>query len=261
MKSYALITGATSGIGLSLARIHASKKGNLIIVGRNGAKLSKLKNELEHTFKIDVMAFSVDLSKETSVNKLINRIKDQKLRVKYLINNAGFGLYGEFKDTSIDREVEMIELNIKAVTMLSKAFLYDMKQHKKGYIMNVGSVASFLPGPLMSVYYASKNYVLAFSQALNEELKGTGVSVTCLCPGPTLTNFTKTARGEKAEILTSNLMSADDVAQIGYESMLDRKTIVIPGFRNKLIVFATRILSRRRIVSLVHKATSKLNKG
>lgn len=261
MKSYALITGATSGIGLELAEIHASKKGNLILVGRNSAKLSELKRELTDKYKIDVVAFSVDLSKADRVTKLIHRIKDQRLKVKYVINNAGFGLYGHFKDENIDRNLEMVDLNIRALTQLSHAFLSDMLQDNKGYIMNVGSVASFLPGPLMSVYYASKNFVLAFSQALGNELKGTGISVTCLCPGPTQTNFTKTARGENAKMLNSNLMSGKDVAQIGYEAMLKRKTISIPGFKNKLIVCLAKFLPRKTTLKMVRKVTGKLKKG
>ncbi|MBN1176012.1 SDR family oxidoreductase [Candidatus Woesearchaeota archaeon] len=259
MKPYALITGATSGIGLSLATIHASRKGNLIIIGQNSRKLSEVKKELETQFKIKVVAFSVDLTKPDSVKKIVTRVREQNLSVKYVINNAGFGLYGLFRDTDIERELKMIDLNVKVVTELSKAFLPDMIAEGRGHIMNVASVASFIPGPLMSVYYATKNYVLAFSEAINNELKGTGVSVTALCPGPTETNFTKTARGEKAKMLSRNLMSAEEVAVIGYEGMLKKKAIVIPGFKNKLLAFLPRLLPRSNVVSIVRNVAEKLS--
>lgn len=259
VKPYALITGATSGIGLSIATIHASRKGNLIIIGQNSRKLSEVKKELETRFKIHVVAFSVDLTKPESVKKIVSRVKEQNLKVKYVINNAGFGLYGMFRDTDIDRELKMIDLNVKVLTELSKAFLPEMIEEGKGYILNVGSVASFIPGPLMSVYYATKNYVLAFSEAINNELKGTGVSVTALCPGPTETNFTKTARGKKTHMLTKNLMSAEEVAVIGYEGMLKKKSVVIPGFKNKLLAFLPRILPRNNVVSIVRNVAEKLS--
>ncbi len=179
IKSYAVITGATSGIGQSLARIHASRKGNLIIIGRDTRKLSHLKKELELQYNSNIIAFSVDLTKKDSVKKIVQRIKEKKLRIKYVINNAGFGLYGMFKDTDIQRELAMIDLNIRVLTELTKAFLPEMIIEKKGYIMNVASVASFFPGPLMAVYYASKNYVLAFSQAVNKELEGSGCQCYC----------------------------------------------------------------------------------
>lgn len=258
VKPYALITGATSGIGLSLATIHASRKGNLIIIGQNSRKLSNVKKELESQFKIDVVAFSIDLTKKDSVKKIVQRIKERKLKVKYVINNAGFGLYGLFRDTDIERELKMIDLNVKVITELTKAFLPEMIDSGRGYIMNVASVAAFLPGPLMSVYYASKNYVLAFSEAVNNELKGTGVSVTTLCPGPTETNFNKTARGENSKMLSNNLMSSEEVAIIGYEGMLNKKAVVIPGFKNKILACLPRFLPRGNVVSMVRKVSERL---
>ncbi|MFA5196741.1 MAG: SDR family oxidoreductase, partial [Bacteroidales bacterium] len=193
MPKTALITGASSGIGLELARIHASKGDNLVIVARNKTKLDELKTELESQYKISVYTLGRDLSMADSAKEVYEEIKKQNIKVYYLINNAGYGNYGYFTETSWKKEADMIQLNITTLTQLTKLFLPDMIKNGGGKILNLASTASFQPGPLMAVYFATKAYVLSFSQALNNEVKPQGVTVTALCPGLTESNFVNAA--------------------------------------------------------------------
>jgi len=184
-----LITGASNGIGLELAVLHASKGGDLVLVARNKVKLNELKSDLENKFKIDVYIIGKDLSAPSSAQEVYDEIYNQNIQVDFLINNAGIGDFGMFSETKWQKELEMINLNITTLTLFTKIFLQEMIKRKSGRIMNVASTASFQPGPMMAVYCATKSYVLSFTEAVSNEIIGMGVSITALCPGATETGF------------------------------------------------------------------------
>ena len=181
MKNTALITGASSGIGLEFAKIHASKGDNLVLVARNINKLNELKAELEIQFNVMIYTIEKDLSLVNSSLEVYEEVKSKGIQIDYLINNAGFGDIGNFSNTRWEKELRMINLNITALTQLCKLFLIDMLARKKGKIMNIASTAAFQPGPMMAVYFATKSYVLHFTEAVNAEVKGSGVTLTALC--------------------------------------------------------------------------------
>jgi len=240
MKKTALITGATSGLGYEFVQLLAKEQYNLIVVARNEEKLLSIKSEFP---LLNVTTIPMDLSKPGSVRKMVEEIKEKGLQVDVLINNAGFGLLGKFDELNVEKQLEMIQLNISALTELTHAFLPQMKKQKFGQIMNVASTAAFQPGPMMAVYYATKAYVLSFSEALVEELAGTGVTVTTLCPGATKTNFGSVANVEKTKMF-SNAMDATTVAALGYNGMKNGKRVVITGNSNKIGATAAKFLPR-----------------
>ena len=256
-KKYMLITGASGGIGYDLARIAAADKRNLILVARSADKLSLLADELKRNNNIEVIPIAVDLSEETGVKTLLAQITSQKLDIDILVNNAGFGDFGDFARANLAKNLEMIRLNISARTQLTHLLMQGMLASGNGRIMNVASTASFLPGPGMAVYYASKAYVLSFSEALSRELKGSGVTVTALCPGPTDTSFA-TAAGLGKSLMHRLLPPATsaEVAKAGYNAMMKGRTIEIPGFMNKLTALTPRITPRsivRNMIYGIHK--------
>ncbi|MDX1770964.1 MAG: SDR family oxidoreductase, partial [Planococcaceae bacterium] len=240
MKKTALITGATSGLGYEFVQLLAKEQYNLIVVARNEEKLLSIKSEFP---LLNVTTIPMDLSKPGSVRKLVEEIQEKELQVDVLINNAGFGLLGKFDELNVEKQLEMIQLNISALTELTHAFLPQMKKQKFGQIMNVASTAAFQPGPMMAVYYATKAYVLSFSEALVEELVGTGVTVTTLCPGATKTNFGSVANVEKTKMF-SKAMDATTVAALGYNGMKNGKRVVITGGSNKIGATAAKFLPR-----------------
>ncbi|WP_394191517.1 SDR family NAD(P)-dependent oxidoreductase [Paenisporosarcina quisquiliarum] len=240
MKKTALITGATSGLGYEFVQLLAKEQYNLIVVARNEEKLLSIKSEFP---LLNVTTIPMDLSKPGSVRKMVEEIQEKGLQVDVLINNAGFGLLGKFDELNVEKQLEMIQLNISALTELTHAFLPQMKKKKFGQIMNVASTAAFQPGPMMAVYYATKAYVLSFSEALVEELAGTGVTVTTLCPGATKTNFGSVANVEKTKMF-SNAMDATTVAALGYNGMRNGKRVVITGNSNKIGATAAKFLPR-----------------
>jgi len=241
-----LITGASSGIGLELAKCFAADKSDLILVARNTAALEKLAEELRHEHKIAVHVITADLSKPESPQIIFNELKGRGISVDVLVNNAGFGLHGGFAELPLPRQLEIIQVNIAALVALTGLFLTGMIERKRGGILNVGSVAGFLPGPNMAVYYASKAFVLSFSEALHEELLNTGVSVTNLCPGPTESNFSKVARSHRVRETRARKMSAAAVAQIGHKDFRDENCLSVPGLQNKILtVVASKILPRK----------------
>lgn len=240
MKKTALITGATSGLGYEFVQLLAKEQYNLIVVARNEEKLLSIKSEFP---LLKVTTIPMDLSKTGSVKKMVEEIQEKGLQVDVLINNAGFGLLGKFDELNVEKQLEMIQLNISALTELTHAFLPQMKKQKFGQIMNVASTAAFQPGPMMAVYYATKAYVLSFSEALVEELAGTGVTVTTLCPGATKTNFGSVANVEKTKMF-SNAMDATTVAALGYNGMKNGKRVVITGSSNKIGATAAKFLPR-----------------
>jgi len=240
MTKTALITGATSGLGYEFVQLLAKDQYDLIVVARNEEQLLSIKSKFP---QLHVTAISKDLSKPGSVKEVVEEIREKQLQVDLLINNAGFGLLGEFDELNVEKQLEMIQLNISALTELTHAFLPEMKKRKSGKIMNVASTAAFQPGPMMAVYYATKAYVLSFSEALVEELMGTGVSVTTLCPGATKTNFGSVANVEKTKMF-SKAMDANTVAALGYSGMQKGKRVVITGSTNKVGAAAAKFLPR-----------------
>ena len=244
-QSYALITGSSGGIGLEMARIAATKKYNLILTARSTDKLEEIKKELSVTYGIKVICIPLDLSLQQCADKLYRTVKESSIIPEILINNAGFGYHGNFYKTSWEKENDMLNLNIIALTHLTKLFIQDMIHEGHGMVMNVSSTAAFLPLPYLSVYAASKSYVLSFSEALHAELKGTGISVTTLCPGPTKTGFEKKAEFENANLFNKfPVATAKKVAQKGFDGMLKKKTLVIPGGFNKLNYISSIITPR-----------------
>ena len=245
----ALITGASSGIGADMARILSDKGYDLILVARNKRKMEVLSKEL----KTNVEIIPMDISSTYNCTELNNLVKKKNIDV--LINNAGFGLFGEFTNTKLDKELDMIELNVKTVHTLTKLFLKDFVKRDKGYILNVASSAAFMPGPLMATYYATKAYVLHLTESVNEELrrKKSNVYIGALCPGPVNTNFNKVAG------VSFNLDSLEsyDVAKYAINNMFKKKVVIIPGIKIKLGVFTLRLLPR----SFVRKIAYKIQKN
>lgn len=226
MKKLALITGASSGIGKELARIHASKNGDLILVARRSEELEILKKELEEKHAIKVWIFVKDLTSKDAAKEVYQFANSNQLEVDYLFNNAGFGGHGFFVDRPITKDLEMIDLNVSALVELSHLFLQDMKKRKSGKILNTASTAGFLPGPLQTTYFATKAFVVSFSEALAHELKPHNISVTALCPGPVKTEFEKTA-GMTGGNLFEKAASAKSTAEKGYRAMEKGKVICI----------------------------------
>lgn len=245
----ALITGASSGIGADMARILSEKGYDLILVARNKRKMESLSKEL----KTNVEIIPMDISSTYNCTELYNMVKKKDIDI--LINNAGFGLFGHFNTTKLDKELDMIELNIKTVHTLTKLFLKDFIKKNKGYILNVASSAAFMPGPLMATYYATKAYVLHLTEAINEELKhdNKNVYVGALCPGPVNTNFNKVAG------VSFNLDSLEsyDVAKYAINKMLKNKVVIVPGIKIKIGIFILRFLPR----NLVRKIAYKIQKS
>jgi uncharacterized protein len=256
-KQTALITGATSGIGLELATIFAKQSINLVLVARDKKNLELIKTTLEKVYSIDVFTYPCDLSKPDIALQVYETVSNKEIDIDYLINNAGFGDFSEFIDSDAGKNYEMMMLNMVTLTELTHLFLPYMKEQGYGKILNVASTAAFQPGPLMSVYYATKAYVLSFSEGISEELKGTGVTVTALCPGPTATKFQKLAKLEKSNLFNFvKVMDAETVAQIGFDGMMSNKVVVIPGFTNFMFTLLVRMLPRsivRRLMANIQK--------
>ena len=234
-KKTILITGASSGIGLEMAKILASKNYNLILVARNLDRLKSIKDDLEAKYSSKVKIVRKDLSLSGNAEALYHEIKKEKLEVEYLINNAGIGNYGNFIETSLQEELNMIELNIASVVVLTKLFSQDMVKKGSGNIMNIASLLSFLPFPYYSVYSATKSFVLAFSETVNAELEGTGVMVKALCPGPIDTRFTTNEMASTNAYKTNKPVLPEVVAQEGVTLLLNTKTKKIVGFTNWFI--------------------------
>jgi hypothetical protein len=253
MKKIALITGASSGIGKELARIHASKNGDLILVARRSEELEILKKELEEKHAIKVWIFVKDLTSKNAAKEVYEFTKSNQLEVDYLFNNAGFGGHGFFVDRPIAKDLEMIDLNVSSLVELSHLFLQDMKKRKAGKILNTASTAGFLPGPLQATYFATKAFVVSFSEALAHELKPHNISVTALCPGPVKTEFEKTA-GMTGGNLFEKAASAKSTAEKGYRAMEKGKVICISDpVLNILIQYIMPFIPKAIIPGMVQK--------
>ena len=252
----ALVTGGASGLGYELALLLAKDNYNLILIDIDANKLEKAKNEIQEKFNSEVTVLVKDLSIVNIAEEIFNEIKHTPIDV--LINNAGFGLYGFFAETNWKREAAMLNLHIMTTTHLTKLLLKGMVERGSGKILNMSSLAAFQPGPLMSIYYASKSYILSFSEAIANELKGTGVTVTVLCPGQTKTSFQEVvSEGTSENKIGFNIASPDEVAKYGYKAMLKGKSVAIPGTFNKFLSLLPRIMPRNIATSIVRKIQEK----
>ncbi|MCF7810762.1 SDR family oxidoreductase [bacterium] len=245
----ALITGASEGIGLELAGIMAADGWNLVLVARREKILNNLAKDLSNKHSVQIEVIAADLNDNNAAQRIFDKIRKRNIKVNALINNAGFGYYGRFKDQDIDRIINLIEVNISSLVRLSHLFSADMVEQGRGRIMNVSSVVGFFPVPFFTVYAASKAFVLSFSQSLSKELKGTGVTVTCLCPGSTKTGFATAAGAKHIEKGFQNQMDSFSVARLGYAGMMNGKTLVVTGLMNKLMTGMTRFLPRNLVIS------------
>lgn len=227
-----LITGASSGIGLELAKVFAHHQHDLIIASRNKEKMDILKRELEANYKIKVYVCQVDLAEEDGVKLLYDKIKALNLEVDILVNNAGAGYVGEFKEATCDKDLSIMTLNMTSLTLLSKYFSQEMIKKGKGKILHVASTGAYHPGPYTAVYYATKAYVLSFSEALSVELKPYGITVSALCPGATKTNFAEASGKRNPKIA----MDPSFVAKYAYKKLMKGKRVIVPGLRNQLFI-------------------------
>lgn len=256
MNRYALITGGSNGIGKELAELFSKDGFDLILAARNKEHLDTTAKELEAKYKNTVVTIPIDLAAPDAAQSLFAAVKKKNVEVDVLVNNAGFGSGGKFWETDIKKETEEIHLNTLTLTMLTKLFLPQMIARKSGKVLNVASIAAFLPGPLMAVYYATKAYVLSFSIAIREELKGTGVSVTVLCPRQTQTGFAERAGLANSKLFTRNLLTAAEVAQVGYEGLKKNKAIVFSDNSSYLLTIALRLVPHTVAAHFAKEANS-----
>lgn len=258
MEETALITGASSGIGLELAKLFAKDGSRLILVARESDRLRQAASDLQQISGKAPQVMARDLADPGSAQRIHRDLAGTP--VDFLVNNAGFGLGGPFSQNDRQTELDMIQVNVTSLVDLTKLVLPAMLAQRRGRILNVASTAAFQPGPLMAIYYASKAFVLSFSEAIAEELRGTGVTVTTLCPGPTASDFQRRAGIQNVKLVKNQsmgMMTSEDVAKIGYRGMMEGKVIVIPGLLNKLGVQSLRLGPR----AIVRRAARKLQES
>jgi hypothetical protein len=247
----ALITGASGGIGYELAKLFARDHFNLVLVARNGEKLTQFADELQRQFGITAKTIAIDLAASSAPQSVFDQLKKEAITVDILVNNAGYGNFGEFATMPLEDVVGQINLNITALTALTRLFVPAMVERRSGRIMNVASTAGFQPGPLMAVYYATKAYVISFTEALANELKQSGVTVTCFCPGATETGFASRAGNDKTRLFQKfGPMNVKTVAAQGYRGLMKGKTLVIAGTKNWLIAESVRFAPRKAVTAI-----------
>jgi len=252
MRPVTLITGASAGIGAELARVFAANGHDLVLVARRESRLTALAEEIAASGRPRPTVLAIDLERRDAVSRIAAELTSRGLEPENVVNNAGFGLAGRAAALSSDEQLAMIDLNVRMLTELSLAFVESLARHRGG-VLNVASVAAFLPGPGMAVYYASKAYVLSFSEALHHELSSRGVAVTALCPGPVPTEFQMRAgiRGDGARNFLS--LPADRVARIGYRGFVRGKRVVVAGLRNRIVVFLLHFMPNALLLSLADR--------
>jgi short-subunit dehydrogenase len=256
-RPIALVTGASAGIGRELARRFARGQHDLILTARRTDELHALAEELRKV-GATVHVIPADLSDPAEPRRLFDEVVARGLTVDVLVNNAGFGVYGPFVDADRERLLAMVQVNVLALTDLTRLFVQGMVARGRGRVLNVASTAAFQPGPLMAGYYATKSFVLSLSEALAHELRGTGVTVTCLCPGPTRTEFASVAAAEGATLYDNpNVMTAAPVADTGFWATMRGKRVVIPGLLNRIGAFATRFAPRSLLMHIVERIQSR----
>lgn len=256
-RSCVLITGATAGIGYELAKLYANEGRNLILIARDEEKLEKVREKLYVLYNINIYIIVLDLSEDNFCEKVLDFVDKKNLSVDILINNAGVGSFGYLNEIEMEKELRLIDINIRALTELTKTFLPNMIEDGYGGIMNVSSTAAFCAGPKMATYYASKAYVLNFTEAIYEEVKGTGIKISCLCPGPVDTDFQEKSGIKKRPSTKKVLVSPKEVAEIAFKDFKKGKLIIIPGFKNKVIVTINKFIPR----SLSRKVILMMNEG
>jgi len=244
MAKTALISGASGGIGYELAKCFANDGINLVLIARTREKLEQLASDLHQKHSIEARVFVADLSQSSAPVQIFEYTQKESIRVDYLVNNAGFGIRDAFSIMDTAQILEMLQLNVTALTHLTRLYLPGMLEQENGSVLNVASTAAFQPGPWMAVYYATKAYVLSLSEALANELSNTGVTVTALCPGPTRTGFQKRAGAQNMQLMKSKMMAVMDarkVAEAGYDGMMRGKKVVIPGLINRILTVGARV--------------------
>lgn len=250
-RKTALVTGGSGGIGHAIAREFARNGVDLIITGRDGQGIGAQARRWRDEHGVNVLGLAAELAQPEGARALFDAVTTAGVEIDYLVNNAGVGLFGEFSQSDLDAELGMMTLNMTSPTVLSKLFLPQLLR-RRGKIMNIASTAAFQPGPHMAVYYATKAYVLSFSEALASELEGTGVSVTAFCPGPTASGFQDKAAMQQSRLVKNkSLPSADAVGQAGYRAMMAGRRVVVPGLMNQLMALSVRFTPRRWVTSLV----------
>jgi hypothetical protein len=247
----ALVTGASAGIGRDLTELFARDGHHLVLVARNEPRLRELAAKLRERYRVNVDVIVQDLSVADAPQRIFDSLQSKS--IDYLVNNAGFGSHGPFAQSDLATQLGMLQVNVTALTHLTRMFLPEMLKRGSGRIMNVASVAAFLPGPLMAVYYASKAYVLSFSEALANELAGSGVTVTAMCPGPTKTEFQKRAGIEDSLLFKMRAMDSMTATRIGYGAMMRGRRSAVTGFSNRLSVLAMGFLPRRATAAMARK--------
>ncbi|MGL4608742.1 MAG: SDR family NAD(P)-dependent oxidoreductase [Trueperaceae bacterium] len=254
-KQTALITGASGGIGLDLAREFAKDGYNLVLVARSKDKLDSIAADFAKQYNINATVIAKDLAKASAPDELYNELKAHNIQIDALVNNAGFATYGKFVEIPLEKELQEMQLNMVTLTHLSKIFGKDMVARRNGKILNIASTAAFQPGPLMAVYYATKAYVLSFSEALANEMEGTGVTVTVLCPGPTESGFQERAAMQESKLIQkggiAKMMTSKEVAEQGYQATKRGQVTVIPGFANQFGTALPRLLPRKAVTRIV----------
>jgi short-subunit dehydrogenase len=254
----ALITGASGGIGYELAKLFARDHYNLVLVARSSGKLTQFADDLQRQFGISAMPVAMDLAEASAPQALFDRLERDGIGVDILVNNAAYGASGQFGEIPLEESLGQIQLNITALTALTRLFLPPMLSRKSGKIMNVASTAGFQPGPLMAVYYATKAYVISFSEAIANEVSGSGVTVTCFCPGATDTGFQKRAAIEDSALFRKlRPMDAKSVAAGGYRALMAGKTLAIAGLRNWLVAESVRFGPRKMVTAISRKLIEK----
>ncbi len=252
MQNVALITGASAGIGVELARIHAEHGGDVVLVARRRERLTALADELGQAHGVRARVEAVDLAAPGAVRALCDRLQADGVAVEFLVNNAGFGGLGKFHERPWQQDEAMIRLNVLALCELTRRLVPAMVARGHGRVLNVASMAGFVPGPLQAVYYASKAFVVSFSEAIANELEGTGVTVTALCPGATATEFQQVA-GLQSTRLFQRAADARSVAEVGYRGALAGKVLAVPGLGNRLVLVALRFVPRRLLTRMSRK--------
>ncbi len=256
-KQTALITGASSGIGLELSRLFARDGYHLVLVARSTQKLESLAAELKQVHGVDVLTLPVDLSQTGATKEIFDAVQARNIAVHTLVNNAGFGIHKPLAETTLEETTQMLQVNITALTELTRLFLPGMLGRKSGHILNVGSTGSFAPAPFMAAYAASKAYVLSFSEGLAEELRGSGVTVTALCPGVTPTGFQERAQVGDMPLTRFGIVSAEKVAAAGYKALMRGRRVVVPGFANRLLVLSTWLTPRAILLPFTRNLMTK----
>ena len=247
----ALITGASSGFGAEFAKLFARDGYNLVLVARSEGALNSLADQLRAKYGVRVRVLPKDLALPAAPDEIFATLCDEAIPVDVLVNNAGFATYGPFTEIPLQAEMDMLKVNMLALTHLSKLFLPGMLSRRRGKILNVASTAAFQPGPLMAAYYATKAYVLFLSEAIAEEVHDSGVTVTALCPGPARTGFQRRAQMEDSRLVSGTIMDARTVAVAGYRAMQQGRTVFIPGLRNRLFTLAPRVSPRWLVARVV----------